>query len=90
MAPKDRDGLRGRDKSRPYILVLGLIIPFFFVHSSAVFACPLCKEAISKMGEIWTGLGFNWSIYFMIAVPFLLVGTFAGALYLNYRKHRKG
>ena len=65
-----------------------LMIGFFFGVPSAS-ACPLCKEAISKMGEIWTALGFNWSIYLMIAMPFLLVGTFAGALYLNYRKHRK-
>ena len=61
----------------------------FLLFSQPAYACPLCKEAISKMGEIWTSIGFNLSIYVMIAVPFLLVGTFAGVLYFNYRKHRK-
>lgn len=52
----------------------------------AAYACPLCKEAISKMGEIWTAVGFNWSIYLMISVPFLLVALFMMVLYWNYRK----
>ena len=65
-----------------------LVIGFFFGVPSAS-ACPLCKEAISKMGEIWTSIGFNLSIYLMITVPFLLVGAFAGLLYLNYKKHKQ-
>ncbi len=51
-------------------------------------ACPFCKEAIVKMGQIWTSIGFNLSVYLMIAVPFLLVGSFALVLYFNYRRHR--
>ena len=54
--------------------------------SSPALACPLCKDAISKMEEIWFAIGLNLSIYIMIAVPFLLVGSFVLALYLNYRK----
>jgi hypothetical protein len=66
-----------------WLLVSGY---WFLSFIPLAHACPLCKEALSKMGEIWTVVGFNWSIYFMIAVPFLLVGAFAGALYWNWRK----
>ncbi len=71
-------------------------ISFLFLLLSLVFclwsfvpsaqACPFCKEAIARMGEIWTSVGFNLSIYMMISVPFLLVGSFVLVLYLNYRK----
>ena len=65
---------------------------YFFILNVIIFpaqalACPMCKEAIAKMGQIWTGIGFNLSIYLMIAVPFLLVGSFIFAFYLNYKKH---
>ena len=61
---------------------------FLFLSQGSAFACPMCKEAISKMGEVWLAIGLNWSIYLMMTVPFILVGTFGTVLYLNYRKHR--
>ena len=67
-------------------LFSGFLAMTAFVPSA--FACPLCKEALAKMGSVWTAIGFNLSIYMMIAVPFLLVAFFGGAIYLNYRKHR--
>ena len=66
--------------------LLLIVIAAFLVFERTASACPLCKEAIAKMGEIWLSLGFNWSIYFMILVPFVLVASFGGALYINYRK----
>lgn len=60
-----------------------------FIGCRSAFACPLCKEAISKMGEIWTAVGFNLSIYFMMAIPYLLVGGFGLALYLIHKKNKK-
>gem|GEM_PF-7050359 len=41
------------------------------------------------MGQIWTMIGFNLSIYLMIATPFLLVGSFALVLFLNYRRCKR-
>ncbi len=72
---------------RPRFIFCLAMTMVFFSHLSSTFACPFCKEAIVKMGQIWTSVGFNLSIYLMIATPFLLVGSFALALYLNYRKH---
>ena len=59
-----------------------------FTGCKEAFACPLCKEAISKMGEIWFAVGLNLSIYLMIAMPFILVGSFGLVFYLNYKKHK--
>jgi len=43
-------------------------------------ACPNCKEAVSlDAGEVSSlSSGYNWSVLFMLAVPFSLMGT--GAL----------
>jgi hypothetical protein len=40
-------------------------------------ACPNCKEAVSLQGEDAANLssGFNWSVLFMLAVPFSLLGA---------------
>ena len=80
--------LRTKEQSKCLLLLSSVFFVLFSIIPNA-FACPLCKEAIGKMGEIWTAVGFNWSIYFMMAIPYLLVGTFAGVLYLNYRKQKK-
>jgi hypothetical protein len=40
-------------------------------------ACPNCKEAVAaqpkEAGELANG--YNWSVLFMIAMPFTLLGT---------------
>ncbi|MBI4000023.1 MAG: hypothetical protein HY351_05345 [Candidatus Omnitrophica bacterium] len=69
--------------------LLALLFIGCFIACKQAFACPLCKEALAKMGEVWAALGFNWSIYFMMSIPYLLVGGFIFALYLNYKKHHK-
>lgn len=40
-------------------------------------ACPNCKEAVAAQPKEAGGLasGYNWSILFMIATPFTLLGT---------------
>jgi hypothetical protein len=40
-------------------------------------ACPNCKEAVSASeGEVAnTSKGYNWSVVFMLCVPFSLLGT---------------
>ncbi len=72
----------------PLQTVLVFICAAFFWQRN-LYACPLCNEAVAKMGQIWTSLGFNWSIYLMIAVPFILVGSFAAALVVISEKNAK-
>jgi hypothetical protein len=40
-------------------------------------ACPNCKEAVSlDAGEVSNlSSGYNWSVLFMLAVPFSIFGT---------------
>ena len=71
----------------PFSVLCALFSVLLF--SKPAHACPLCKEAVEKMGQIWTSLGFNFSIYFMMAIPFLLVGAFCGVLYWNHKKSVK-
>lgn len=58
------------------IAILALLIPF------AVQACPLCVEALegSELGR-----GFNTSILFLLMMPFALVGSIGGGLFLYAR-----
>ena len=71
----------------PALVLLAFFI-FHLLSPTRAYACSLCKEAISKMENIWFAIGLNWSIYLMISVPFILVGSFGTVLYLNYRKHQ--
>ncbi|MGH7540122.1 MAG: hypothetical protein ACRELC_03890 [Gemmatimonadota bacterium] len=47
-----------------------------------VGACPGCIEGSSKA----VASGFAWSIAFMMAVPYALLGAIGGGLYLAYRR----
>jgi len=57
---------------------------FIFVSPFQALACEGCKMAASKgMSEpqtIMAGLAFSWSVLFMLAVVFLLLGIFAWAM----------
>lgn len=55
-----------------WVLVLGL--------AGEVAACPNCKEAVAAQPSEVAAMknGYNWSVLFMMAMPFTLLGT--GAL----------
>lgn len=59
-------------------LGVALMLLVFSVREAA--ACPNCKEAVSATPSEAASLadGFNWSVLFMLTVPFSLLGT--GAL----------
>ena len=44
--------------------------------------CPFCSDSVTTA----MAKGFYWSILFMLAVPFLVVGTIAGVLWRAGRK----
>jgi hypothetical protein len=55
-----------------FVLLVALLAP------ALAAACPLCKEAASDADRpgatsVWRGM--YWSILFMIAAPFAMVGT---------------
>ena len=60
---------------------------------SSLLACPLCKEAVDQSTgqeaaamRNGLGAGFAFSIYLMLAVPYLLIGGFAFAIWRNMRR----
>ena len=64
---------------------------FFFSISVLIFvmlivptyleACPACKTLDDPIGK-----GFNWSILFLMAMPFTVFGVIGGTVYLQYRR----
>ncbi len=46
-------------------------------------ACPNCKEAVSLQSGEASNLasGYNWSVIFMITIPFSMMGTGAFAIH---------
>jgi hypothetical protein len=59
--------------------VVGTILAFLIAAGAAsrAVACPNCKEAVTASeGEVATSsIGYNWSVVFMLCVPFSMLGT---------------
>lgn len=53
-------------------------------------ACPNCKEAYAQDGQSPIASGFSVSIYFMMAMPFLVFGAFVLRLWLAQRRRGDG
>jgi hypothetical protein len=53
------------------------VLVWALVPIGAAQACPNCKEAVSAQPSETAGLaqGYNWSVLFMLGVPFTLLGT---------------
>jgi hypothetical protein len=48
----------------------------------AAHACAVC---VTGAGDP-TADAFNWSVLFLMAMPYLVVGSIAGGLFYNYRR----
>lgn len=64
-----------------------ILIALFFLTIMTpwqVFSCEGCKMAaakgISEPQTIMAGFAFSWSVLFMLAVVFILLGVFAWAM----------
>ncbi len=61
-----------------WILVIGfasLIVPF------TLDACPACKNLDGPIAK-----GFNWSVLFMMAMPFTVFGVIGGSVFYHFRR----
>lgn len=72
---------------------LFLTVALILAATPAVDSCPLCKEAIPEAGEgqndydpVRQSLAYNYSIYFMLGVPFALAGVMGLYLYRQCRR----
>lgn len=69
---------RARRSAATACLALGLLLGPALAGRAP--ACPNCKEAVAAQPSEVAGMarGFNYSVLFMVCMPFLLLGT--GAL----------
>ncbi|TWU23554.1 hypothetical protein [Bythopirellula polymerisocia] len=74
---------------RTAVLVL-LCLAVTLVATDAL-ACPTCKDGMADSDPLSQAraAGYFYSIMFMMAMPFVLIGTFGGAAYLSIRRARK-
>ena len=59
------------------LMVVMLIVPTYLE------ACPGCKNLDDPIGK-----GFNWSILFMMAMPFTVFGAIGGTIFLHFNSDR--
>ncbi len=64
-------------------MVLSLLITALIVAISplSLEACPSCKNLDEPIAR-----GFNWSVMFMMAMPFTVFGIIGGSVFYTYRR----
>jgi uncharacterized paraquat-inducible protein A len=70
------------------LLLAGFVI---VMTTGEAWACPTCKDGISGSDPVSVAraTGYFYSILFMMAMPFVIIGTFGGAAYLSIRRARE-
>ncbi|MEZ0227049.1 MAG: hypothetical protein ACAI25_00370 [Planctomycetota bacterium] len=68
-----------------------MVLLFVLLLAGAASACPGCREAVkdSQHGMADPAAGFSWSIYLMIAVPYLTLGGLGFAFWRAMKKHQR-
>ena len=61
----------------------------FACLGATAWACPSCKAALGDPAQANLVNGFFWSILFMMSMPFVILGTFGGSMYLSVRRANK-
>jgi hypothetical protein len=72
-------------------LVVMAVIAVVSLLAGDALACPMCKAALGSADRShgdWVG-GFFWSILFMISMPFIILGSFSGYMYVLVRRARR-
>jgi hypothetical protein len=71
------------------LIMIGVLVP----SSGSLHACPLCKDAIASPGadgeeEINNApAAYNNSIYLMVGVPYILLGSVGFLIYRGCQKN---
>ena len=59
------------------LILVMLVVPTYLE------ACPGCKDLDDPIGK-----GFNWSILFLMAMPFTVFGLVGGTIFLHWNGYR--
>ena len=67
-------------------IVLGILLITFIIAiiPLTLEACPACKNLDEPIAR-----GFNWSVLFMMAMPFTVVGVIGGSVYYQFRRAQR-
>ncbi len=68
-----------------------LVIAVVLLTATDVLACPTCKDGLAESDPVSQAQarGFFYSILFMMAMPFVILGTFGSAAYWSIRRARE-
>ena len=71
--------------------LIAMAIVLVLLIASVAAACPNCKEGLAQNDPQGQSIaaGYYYSILFMMAMPFTVLGTFGGLAYLSIRRARK-
>jgi len=64
------------------------LLTFLFVSDFAIAQCPMCKSGVEssiKSGQNNVGRGLNDGILYLLAAPYLFVGTLGFLWFKKYR-----
>ncbi|MBM3923778.1 MAG: hypothetical protein FJ338_02795 [Sphingomonadales bacterium] len=73
-----------------FVMMLGALT---FIPSDSSAQCPMCKTSLEsnrKDSEKAVGQGINKGILYLLAMPFLLVGTVGGLYWHRQRRFEEG
>lgn len=67
------------------VFILLIVIGFVGVLlPHTLDACPACKNLDEPIAR-----GFNWSVLFMMAMPFTVFGVIGGSVYYQFRRAQR-
>ena len=68
-----------------------LVLVAVATTATTALACPTCTDGLAgnDPGSQAIARGYFYSILFMMAMPFVIIGTFGGAAYLSIRRARE-
>jgi hypothetical protein len=71
-------------------LLIALVLALILMIASVAAACPTCKEGLAQTDPQGDSVaaGYYYSILFMMAMPFAILGTFGSLAYLSVRRAR--
>lgn len=69
-------------------MLIALALVLVCLIASVAGACPTCKEGLSQTDPQGQAIaaGYYYSILFMMAMPFAILGTFGSLAYLSIRR----
>lgn len=59
-----------------------------FAWAAVATACPTCGDAVGEADPDGLATGLNYSILFMMSMPYLIVGTLGTVVYRSIKRNQ--